>query len=138
MNDKEFIEHYGILGMHWGHKNGLATTADLTRMAKKNEKLKSKLNTTSYKSEKNQIKVDKLTKKLTKRGGYITDIGYTLAKNTGRKLSRKLHRGVKLDKKIIKIKRKIENNQILMKSKLKDIPNDQIKSGRAIVNAALK
>jgi ribosomal protein S8 len=137
LNNNEYLKHYGILGMRWGKRKGI-TTADLTKMANKDEALKAKLNKTESKADKNQVKVDKLQKKLTKHGGYITDIGYTLAERTGRKLARKLHKGQKLDKKITKIKQKIEKNQALMKSKLKDLPKDQIKIGKSIVDAALK
>lgn len=137
LDDKDFLQHYGVLGMKWG-KGKMATAADISRISKKNEKLKNKLKKTMTKSAKNQVKIDKYTKKLTKHGGYITDIGYTLAKNTGRKLARKLHRGKKLDKKIEKIKSKIEKNNILMKTQLKNLPKDQLKLGKTIVESAFK
>lgn len=137
MYDRGYLKHYGILGMHWG-KRRVYTTKDIDGMAKKNEKLKAKLTKTIIKSEKNKEKIDVLTKKLEKRGGYLTSIGYTMVKNTGKNLSRKLHKGAKLDKKIVKIKEKIENNETLMKTALKDMPKDQIKLAKSIVNSALK
>jgi ribosomal protein S8 len=117
--------------MKWGKKKGVSVS-DISRLANKNRKLQNKLSKTTAKSEKNQVKVDKLTKKLTKHGGYITDIGYTLAKNTGRKLARKLHRGKKLEKKIAKVQSRLDKNRTLMTSKVRDLPKDQIKLGRDI------
>jgi hypothetical protein len=107
-------------------------------MAKRNDTLQKKLNKTEHKSDKTHTKIDKLTTKLTKTGAHRTERSIRKSQVIGRKLARSLYRGKKLDDKIMKIKLKIERNQSLMKTSLKDLPRDQIKTGKEIVNNVLR
>lgn len=121
IKEEDYIEHVGIMGMKWGRRS---TSSKISSIKNKNKGLKDKLDKTINKSEKNKIRSDKLTKKLTKHGSYMTDIGYTMAKNTGRKLARSLNKDKKLAKKIDRIKNKLETNKQSIKTmntKMKDL-----------------
>jgi len=135
MND---LIHTGVMGMRWGRRGSTSTSSKISGLSNKNKELKTTLDKTITKSEKNKVKVDKLTKKLTKRGNYLTDIGYTMAKTTGRKLSRKLNKDKKLDIKIAKINKRLTTNKQsiqTMRTQMKDLKANNIASGKAFVNS---
>jgi uncharacterized coiled-coil DUF342 family protein len=135
MYNQDYLKHYGILGMHWGKRT--ASIKDIKSLASKNEKMKSKLESTINKADKNKVKVDKLTTKLQKHGNYKTTIGYTMAKDTGRKLSKKLHIDKKLNKRIDKLKLRLEKNEKLMQTKVTELPKEDVKAGKSIVNSII-
>lgn len=136
MDNNDYLKHYGILGMKWGKRGSSIVT--IQRGSSKHDKLNSKLEYVEKKHDKKQARIQKLTKKLEKRGGYITTIGYTMSKNTGRKLAKELHRDKKLVKRIDRLKKKIDKNKEHMKLNLKDLPKEDLKLGKAIVDSMLK
>jgi phosphate-selective porin len=135
MYNQDYLQHYGILGMHWGKRS--TSIKDIKGLASKNEKMKAKLESTINKADKNKVKVDKLTAKLQKHGNYKTTIGYTMAKDTGKKLSKKLHIDKKLNKRIDKLKLRLEKNQKLMQTKVTELPKEDVKNGKSIVNSII-
>ena len=115
MNNDQYLKHYGIVGMRWGKGNNIST------IVKRNEKMTKTVGKLTKKQDKNKLKIDKLTNKLKKQGNYWTTIGYTMSQNTGRKLGKTLAKDVRLQKKIDKIKSRIEKNTTLMSTKIKDV-----------------
>ena len=139
IQEEDYLEHIGTLGMHWGHRK--ATLANVHSLVTKNEKLKTKLETTITKSEKNKAKIDKYTKRLQKQGGYLTEIGYAMSRNTGRKLGRTLHKDKNINKQLNKMKTQLESNQQFiksMKTQMKDLNPKNVSLGKEVLNSAFK
>jgi hypothetical protein len=137
MYNQDYLRHYGILGMHWGKRKG-TTIADINKIARKNDKLKTKIVKTERKVEKNRSKISTYTKRLERNKFYFTEWGKARNERNAWRLGRRLRTDTILKKRIARLEKRIIKNQTLMNTQLKDIPKDQIKLAKSIVEAALK
>jgi len=135
----DYLEHAGVLGMHWGKRTTREKVHDISQ---KNKDLKTQLEKTITKSEKNKVAIAKATKKMSKHRFYLTDIGKSIQNAIlhyeGWNLGRTLRKDKSLTKKIAKINNRLITNKKsieTMKTQIKSINANSITVGKDFVDS---
>lgn len=156
MNDQEFLQHYGVLGMKWGRRR--APTSEglskrkaqyekkIEKMGKRNSKMETRIVKTESKAAgykqraaATQTKFNKQMVKNMTEGPAKKNI--KRAKRLAKRLSRDTKYDAQLTKKAARYKKKIYKNKKLaakLNTKIKDIDQQKLALGKANVDVILK